>query len=262
MKSQLAHIWSRASIALVLVQLAACNSAAPLEQEGGGKPDRNPFLHAGSGYFSAFLKASRTVMTHPHIRQVTDAADIALWHEDSASSIGGGMVTLNGMPVELMTYPNGSSYHNGYNARYDNVSRVPLRLDGSYHVFDVGGNSYFGPIRDSLRSPTSEVNISSPLVTDTISRSEGVTVRWTPGNAQTAYILLIDTVKAEHYVFGKAVPDNGEYTIDPADIQHLAPGPVILSVAHGNHKEGVTSDGRTYHIVVHATEDLRMHMNP
>jgi hypothetical protein len=242
--------------------LAACNTATPTAQDGHGKPDGNPFAASGPGYFSAFLQASRNVMTYPHIRQITDAADAVVWHDDSSVSVIGGPVSLNGVPLALLVSPNGSSYHNGYNARYDNVSTVPLHLDGSYQVFEVGGNAYFGPIRDSLQAPTSDVNVMAPRVTDTIVRSAGVTVRWTPGNAQTAFIMLIDTARTPHRVFGKETEDDGSYTIDPADIAHLATGPVILSVAHGNHKEGVTSDGRTYHIVVHATEDLRMTMKP
>src|SRR4051812_20881635 len=115
MKRELVEVVSKAAMALLLVQLISCNSTAPPTQEGRGKPDGNPFDVAAPGYFSAYLRVSRNTLTHPHIRQVTDVADVLLWDPDSASSIIAGNVSLNGIPLEMSISPDGSSYHSSYN---------------------------------------------------------------------------------------------------------------------------------------------------
>jgi hypothetical protein len=262
MKSKYIRTWILTALIGGGLLMTACNSAAPSEQQGRGKPEGNPLDASSLGLFSAIFQVYRITATYPNSKQVTDVADANFWNADSAFNIAAGAVTLNGVPVEEQVLGHGTTYHNSFNAQYDAASAVPLRFDGSSHLFDVSGNGYFAPLHDSLASPASDVNISSPHVTDSLSKGAGFTVTWTPGNAQTAFIMVVDTATTEHKVFGREIPDNGSYTVTPADLSGLAPGPIILRVEHGNFKEGTASDGRTYYMVVYAVEDLHTFMRP
>jgi hypothetical protein len=230
--------------------IAACSNNNKLPVETQNAPNS---MSSGEALLSDLVLGQQS-----HISRngeiVHKTIDVHLWNPDSMNSVSGGTIYINNQAIPRLTVQGNTWYQNT-----DNSYNVPLSLDGTYHVFNVSGAPGYPAFVDSLRSPASPTVITYPAATDTLSKSTGVTITWSPTSSVDALRVVIqDTSRS---VGSKAIvkdlPGNsGSVTITPADMSNLKLGRIRVSVFRGNNTNGTVSSGQKYRLVVYSSQEV------
>jgi hypothetical protein len=124
---------------------------------------------------------------------------------------------------------------------YDSASyydlSVPVQMNGSTNVFGVTGSSGVASIFDSISSPSSRTTMTYPTPTDTVSRSNGFTVTWNSGGADTAHVVLVGLDSTGlSTTLRRTVANNGSYFFSSTDLSDFVPGELWVGVARAKFK--------------------------
>lgn len=247
------------------VVLGSCSepSIDPEQALSHKLPDDITFnqLRTGGDGYRALLLAYRatTKFSSSNVIQ-QDVTQVLLENPDSAHTVFGGNVSINGTGIRILQLPEGSTtYQSIQHNVFPPLQIVPLNFNGSYQVFRVNGNSNFPAFTDSLQSPTTTVDITAPAVDDTVSKSSGFRVQWTGISGHDLSYITISGNGSQG--FGKKVTGQNSITIYPSDIAGLNPGRMSISITSGNYK-GLISDDIGRIVAVYSSMAIETHLAP
>ena len=112
---------------------------------------------------------------------------------------------------------------------------VNIAFDGiAYHAFRVGGAGAIAAFVDSAQS-VDDINLASPAVDTTITRSSGLTVAWSDGGSDPTVKVAVTVVANSDTTLrasaALAVDSDGTAQVSAAALGALPPGGAKLSVA-------------------------------
>lgn len=210
---------------------------------------------SGGGTLSDFLLGHHSVVTSSGTRS-SQSVNIDLYHPDSTHSVSGGAITINGIAVPKWNQNGGTWYQNR-----GNTWSSPLVLDGSFHVFNVPGDPGFPALTDSIQSPSGATTISYPTPADTLSRSTGATIQWTPtGGVDGVRVTISDTsisVGSKRSLIKNISGNSGSVSFSPTELSQLDPGPILVRVNCGNIKSDTVGAGQRYRITVFSSQTVK-----
>lgn len=214
----------------------------------------NSILSPGNGVLSDFRLGYQSYVT-PGGNEAGQSVHIDLYHPDSNHGVSGGAITINGTMVPQWTMNGGTWYQNkGF------WQGGALVLDGRFHVFNVPGAPGFPALIDSVRAPMGQAVITYPATTDTLSRSAGATIQWTPtGGVDGVMVHVKDTSTTigSKMLVRNLEGNTGRLLLSPSELSQLKPGPLTVRVYCGNIKSGEASSGQRYRIIVFASQEVR-----
>jgi len=240
------------AVVLCMCLVAGCSADENFPVDG---PDAGKNTgRTGHAMVSDLLLGHQTYVT-PRGSSTSNSVRIDLHHPDSGHSVSGGDIAINGSIIPRWNITGGTWYQDK-----DESWQGPLVLDGSYHVFNIPGDPGFPAFVDSVRSPYGATTITFPTITDTLSRSAGATIRWTPtGGVDGVRVMVHDTsTTIGSKMFVKTVPGNsGSLRLSPSELSRLKPGPITVRVYCGNLKMGVAGPEQKYQIIVFSSQGVR-----
>ncbi|MBS1912618.1 MAG: hypothetical protein JST22_11585 [Bacteroidetes bacterium] len=167
---------------------------------------------------------------------------------------GATTVSFNGMPLICSTLHGYTSYQRilGANSPY-------IHLNGTNNILTIVGTWNAG-FADTILGPSDKTSITSPAYGDTVSKSAGFIVSWSPTSpSQQVAISILDTVRGSRPCGVKYfASDPGSYTFSPSDLSCMAPGPLELTVARGTTKALAASAKRQIHITFSSAEHINL----
>lgn len=215
---------------------------------------QNSTSGTGSDVLSDFLLGHQSNITSSGSNSLQTVA-IHLYHPDSTTTVSGGAITVNGSLIPRWT-ENGTTWYQNKGGGWAG----PLVLDGSFHVFNVPGGPGFPAFTDSVRSPGGATTLLYPTAADSLSRSAGATIQWTPsGGVDGVVITIRDTSKTiGSKIISKELSGNpGSLHLSAMELSVLKPGPIMVRVYCGNSKNGVAGSGQKYRITVFSSQGVR-----
>lgn len=239
-------------IGTALTAAGGCSDKSAIP--GGGLEPQSKVSGTGNGVLSDFLLGYQSVVTRRG-SEAGQSIDIRLHHPDSSRTVSGGAITINGTTV-----PRWAMYGSTWYQSQGDWENGPLVLDGSFHVFNVPGGAGFPALVDSVRSPRGETVIIYPAVTDTLSRSAGATIQWTPtGGVDGVRIHIQDTSTTigSRMLVRNLEGNSGRLLLSPSELSQLKPGPVTVQVYCGNSKSAEAGPQQRYRITVFASQRVR-----
>lgn len=210
-----------------------------------------------SNHQGASFSLKRTTTLYADSTVVDDEA-FAYFAGPDSTGLYAGPVHLNGIPLRGGYDTSANPSFAGFAYRLGSaVDSVPLSFGGTTQHFDVGGSSKFPAFQDSIASPT-ELTMTAPLRTDTVTRSNGFTIAWnlpreTSSSLTLTIIPLGDSGKVGDQVITRTIPDNSRYTVAAADIKDFPVGPLWIFATRTSTATRATSDGRRYDMSVSST---------
>lgn len=208
-------------IPLVALAIAACGESS-VEQ----RPAR-PLDAGGNGS----VRISSFSAHHGRIRSADDTSEQTSVHASLQPDTGGSTVTFNGTPLQE-TIRDGRAHY----AVYLLPNSTYYRWNGASNTFSISGAWHAG-FSDSLPGPAAKTLITAPAIDDTVHRSQGFTVRWTPASADAAVgVTLADAgTGARSCGVKKFTADPGSATFSPSDLSCLTTGRMMITVARGTY---------------------------
>ena len=150
----------------------------------------------------------------------------------------GGYVTFDG--EELMLLGSDSYSYDG--------DLTNLSLTGSYQSFTVTDNYNFPD--DTLialaLAPVDTVFIISPANTDTLTKSNGITIRWTPASGNQDVRIMISGSYDSPVGLHVETNDDGSYTFPSAQTSKLGIGQHDISIMRGHYNTGTAPDNQKW----------------
>jgi len=160
-----------------------------------------------------------------------------------------GRLTFAGVNIPNVD-PTTSSYHG-------TISN--MLLNGSTQYFAVTDNPSSGSWTVGVTSPLHQVEISSPVNRERITKTAGITVTWTQAEDRTQLVAI--------HVFpasGTVAPifiettDDGSYTFSGDDLLSLPTGRYDVVIQRGNLVTGKAPDGKDYVAVLYTQDQHRI----
>jgi hypothetical protein len=168
----------------------------------------------------------------------------------------------------IYVYPKAFTY-NGLRADFvDSVTRslglrsgthIPLVYGGGMLRFVVEGNRSFPRIVDSLQAPSGTVELIEPRLTDTISWSKGVMVRWRRTGSDRVLVNLL-TSGSDHLL--KSFPPGVDSLFVAPSQLPPGPGPFQVYVTTSSVLNRKRTDGVQYIFSMESDDGIILPMTP
>jgi len=148
-------------------------------------------------------------------------------------TVDAGVVSVNGVeiPKTKVLQPNSTSPANAYLQ-----NGASITFDGSIYSFSIAGSNEITGMTQPIVSPIGLTNITSHADGDTISRGNGVTLRWDRGAADTVMIDVTAASQAGDVSVPTFISNSGTYTMPASELVSLPDGPVSITVYRINYR--------------------------
>jgi hypothetical protein len=216
-----------------------------------------PLFSNGGPYAATFETHKEVMEMFDSTGKLLDEDAVAyLWNtSDSAVRVpvAGGTVSMNGTSLTLVdeTANGGGKYYQN-DVNFDNT--VPFSTSGGSLVFSASGGASFAGLADSITFPNSDIHVTAPTFSTSISKSAGFTVTWNyiSGSTNSIAIQVIgDSSGYQLYL----VSDNGNYSVPSADLSAFS-GNTRVRVSRISYKSARDASNRNYAMVAYTTSTI------
>ncbi len=134
-----------------------------------------------------------------------------------------------------------------YSGTYSNDANPDVAPNGHFKKWIVAGSGGIPTITDSVAGPTTQIAISSPANAANISKSNSLTVTWSPlGDSNEVVAIELGNERDSGTTYFETVANTGSYTISSTTMGSFKNGRTTLVVRRGNYKIGTASNSKKY----------------
>ena len=167
-----------------------------------------------------------------------------------------GTVTVNGNTIGKLD-SEGKVYYISPNPSSP-TEILNLEWGGANHSWSVGGGNGVPALTGTVRSPFS-FNVNEPVEDASITKSNGMQVRWSGGLGTTSRILIQIVSNSGKVKIFQDLADNGSYSIPASELSALS-GDCNLSVVRYTYND-VTNGGKHYYLISEVVKSVNIKLN-
>ncbi|MCX7797710.1 MAG: hypothetical protein N2249_03705 [Melioribacter sp.] len=172
------------------------------------------------------------------------------------SGVDAGTVSVNNNTLGKMNYSGKTMYI--MPDPNNPLQYLNLSWNGSNHSWNVTGGSGIPAITGSVRSPN-DFNVIQPVSNSTVSKSNGVQVRWSNTSTTSKMLIQIVSTGSGNVKYYQELSDNGSYTIPASDLSSFS-GDCLLFVVRYNYSS-TTVSGKRYFFVSEVIKSINIKLN-
>ncbi len=256
MTYRLSILSTAAVIMSLLIGLIGCDDAIEPSPSSTETNEIVPFAPPDfNGQIHAYLEAS---ITDNDWYRYTDIKRTKLAFTNLKDYKLANAVFYNVTQVDpgTVSFNNNFLFNNNHNYFY--LDDAAFEFDSSFYTWSIEGSNDFPGFTDSLIAPSKKVHILSHKVYDQISKSEPLTITWTPANEDlSVYVALQGDDTTGHAItFSEMTEDDGSFTIPSSVFVNKPNQRVTISLNRGTYKIGTLDDGKNYLMTIYSQHNV------